>query len=157
MKLINLVNKFNSYQVEVKNFNKLELFSKKFKDLKLLSSFVNNNFKVKQSGLYDYIPKEDTYRLRMVIENNRYSQDYTNMIESFAHNNRMKTATVNNKNFVDHPDAIRVNSINEIKPLLSMIDINLKNNIFRKESFDYSHNSNDFNDICGNYINFVRE
>ncbi len=68
----------------------------------------------------------------------------------------MKTASVNNENFVDHEDAITVNNINEKKPLLSMIDINLKRKLFRKDSFAYSHNSNDFNDICGNYINFVR-
>lgn len=156
MKLKNLLNKIRNYSSTAPEFNKIELYSKKLNDLKLLSSFINNNFKVKKSGLFNYIPKEDSYRLRLVIENNRYSQEYTKMIESFAFNNRMKTAIVNDKDFVDHKDAITVMNINEVKPLLSMIDINLKKNLFRKDSFAYSHNSNDFNDICGNYINFVR-
>jgi len=155
MKLINLINRIIRYSSDAVEFNKIELYSKKISDLKLLSSYINNNFKIKKSGLYDYIPKEDAYRLRMVIENNRYSQEYSKMITSFVYNNKMKTAIVNHENFVDHEDAITVNSINEKKPLLSMIDIDLKNNLFRKDSFAYSHNSNDFNDICGNYINFV--
>ena len=157
MKLMNLLNKVIKYSSNAVEFNKIELYSKKINDLKLLSSYINNNFKVKRSGLFNYIPKEDSYRLRMVIENNKFSQEYTKMIKSFAFNNKMKTAIVSNENFVDHEDAITVSNINEVKPLLSMIDVNLKKNLFRKDTFAYSCNSNDFNDICGNYINFVRK
>lgn len=157
MKLINLFNKVTKYSSSAAEFNKIELYSKKINDLKLLSSYINNNFKIKKSGLYNYIPKEDSYRMRMIIENNRYSQEYTKMIQSFAYNNKMKTAIINHETFVDHPDYIAVSNIKEVKPLLSMFDINLKKNLFKRDSFAYSYNSNDFNDICGNYINFVRK
>ncbi len=156
MKLFNLINKITKYGTNVNEFNKIEIFSKKLDDIKLLSSFINNNFKVKKSGLFNYLPKEDSYRLRMIIENNRYSQEYSNIIKSYAFNNKMKSAIINDNEFKDDFDLISVNNVNEVKPLLSMVDINLMNNVFKRNSFNYYNNSNDFNDICGNYIQFVK-
>ena len=77
------------------------------------------------------------------------------MIRSFIHNNKMKTAIVNSKDFEEHNDSVKINKIKEFKPLISMLDINLSENIFKKNDYEYSFNSKDFNDISGNYLNFV--
>jgi len=155
MKLSNLLSKVSKYNLNVDEFNKIEIFSKKLKDLKLITNYINNNFIIKRSGLLNYIPLEDAYRIRIIIQNTKNSQDYTNMIESFAYNNKLKNAKINSKDFIDHPDAITVNNINEVKPLISMFNIDLNKNVFKKDSYAYFNNSNDFNDICGNYIKFV--
>ena len=151
----NLCDKFLKFNQHSSEFSQIELYSKKISDIKNISSYINNNFKIKKSGLYNYIPKTDSYRLRLLIENNEKSIEYTNMIRSFIHNNKMKTAIVNSKDFEEHNDSVKINKIKEFKPLISMLDINLSENIFKKNDYEYSFNSKDFNDISGNYLNFV--
>lgn len=155
MKLKNLVNKISNYTLDANHYSKIELYSKKLKDLNILSEYINNNFKIKRTTLYNYIPVNDSYRIRLIIENNKNSADYANIIRNFIYSNKMKTAKINDSNFKDHENIIRINPMNEINPLLSMININLNKNLFRKDSYENSKNSMDYNDLCGNYINFV--
>jgi hypothetical protein len=149
-----LLNKFIDYSLTPK-FSKVEIFTKKISDLNKLSNYMNSNFQIKRSSGVNYIPEKDSYRLRLILNKINAKNNYKDILESYMQNNSIRDSEIISDNFIDYPNKKLVNTIKPHKAMLSLIDINLNKNVFKNSNFSYANNSNDFNDICGNYIEFV--
>jgi len=150
-----LLKKFIDFSLSSK-FSKVEIFTKKISELNKLSNYMNTNFQIKRSSAVNYIPEKDSYRLRLILNEMNSQTTYKDILESYVHNNSIKNTEINTENFQEFQNQKLANTIIPKKSKLSLIDLNLKKNVFKKSNFSYSNNSNNFNDICGNYIKFVR-
>lgn len=135
-------------------FPKVEIFAKKISDMNKLSNYMNSNFQVKRSSSLHYIPEKDSYRLRLIL-NEINNKSYKDILESYNYNNSINNSEINVENFQEYESQKNTNTINPKKSKLSLVDINLTRNVFKKNNFSYAENSENFNDICGNYIKFV--
>ena len=151
-----ILEKFIEYSKST-NFSKIEIFTKKVSELNNISNYMNSNFQIKRSSSVNYIPEKDSYRMRLILNEMSSKSSYKDILQSYIQNNSINNAGVeiNSENFLEYPNQKLANTLIPNKSRLSLVDLNLKTNDFRKNNFSYSHNSNNFNDICGNYIKFV--